>query len=513
MKKIICLALSFFCAVVFAQNTPKEVSLIVSADGATKTEATNNALRSAIEQTFGTFVSTNTEILNDQLVKDEIATISSGNIRKFKEISYFETENNQHWITLEVTVSLKKLSKYAKGKGSKCELAGATFSANRRLYEFNRAATEKAYENLYTTIRLAGSSLFDYTMMVSEPYVKGGNNYVNITVTVLSNRNTKKMRNYIISTLYSLSTSNRIGKQNQKHGFNMYSYKITTGKDAYGNGTRWFYAPVDYHEINNALNDAASSYDVKDNLQNRYQITPAQFCFVRYDQAYGGSIYITLDGSNYSYSSECQVLDIAEIAEIELKPTTTQTIFLPSRNIMHKMIRWQSFGLYNCQLLGSYKYLSFDRLLLDDEYSKVFQYSHGLFFGGCKHIGIYGKINWGHGNGKTISNQPSADTLSRLDGIQFTAGLMFRYSSILHGYCGVGINNYQLKSRHIYEVNNPNMFEWHVSDPPAIYKDLSGYLVDAGVLLHYWYMTISVGGTYYLSTKRAYLNFGVGVCL
>lgn len=47
-----------------------EVSLVVSADGTSKTEAVNNALRSAIEQTFGTFVSANTEILNDQLVKE-----------------------------------------------------------------------------------------------------------------------------------------------------------------------------------------------------------------------------------------------------------------------------------------------------------------------------------------------------------------------------------------------------------------------------------------------------------
>ena len=137
MKKLVLLALCFCSTVVFAQN---EVSLVVSADGATKTQAIDNALRSAIEQTFGAFVSANTEILNDQLVRDEIATISSGNIKRFKEIAYCENEENHHWVTLDVTVSLKKLTKYAKGKGAKCELAGATFSANRRLYEFNRAA-------------------------------------------------------------------------------------------------------------------------------------------------------------------------------------------------------------------------------------------------------------------------------------------------------------------------------------------------------------------------------------
>ena len=59
------------------------IRLTVSGEGATKEEATANALRSAIEQAFGTFVSANTQILNDDIVKDEIATISSGNIQEY----------------------------------------------------------------------------------------------------------------------------------------------------------------------------------------------------------------------------------------------------------------------------------------------------------------------------------------------------------------------------------------------------------------------------------------------
>ena len=65
MKRLICLAVCLCWAVAFAQKAPTEVSLVVSADGPTKTEAVNNALRSAIEQSVGTFVSANTEILNE----------------------------------------------------------------------------------------------------------------------------------------------------------------------------------------------------------------------------------------------------------------------------------------------------------------------------------------------------------------------------------------------------------------------------------------------------------------
>ena len=65
--------ISLLTALLFSlllQAQPKEVSLIVTGEGATKEEATNNALRSAVEQAFGVFVSANTEILNDELIKD-----------------------------------------------------------------------------------------------------------------------------------------------------------------------------------------------------------------------------------------------------------------------------------------------------------------------------------------------------------------------------------------------------------------------------------------------------------
>ena len=79
MKNIIA---SLVCLLftVAAYSQPKEVTLVVTGEGATKEEASSNALRSAVEQAFGVFVSANTEILNDEIVKDEIATISSGNV-------------------------------------------------------------------------------------------------------------------------------------------------------------------------------------------------------------------------------------------------------------------------------------------------------------------------------------------------------------------------------------------------------------------------------------------------
>ena len=103
MKKRIFIIALFILSVfqVSAQNSD-EVTLVVSADGVTKEEATKIALRSAIEQAYGAFISANTTILNDELVKDEIVTISNGNIKSYKEIANEDLPNGNHYCPLKI---------------------------------------------------------------------------------------------------------------------------------------------------------------------------------------------------------------------------------------------------------------------------------------------------------------------------------------------------------------------------------------------------------------------------
>jgi serine/threonine protein kinase len=68
------------------QSDDKTVTLVVSGQGKTQDEAKENALRHAIESTFGVFIISTTEVQNDQIIKDQIATISSGNILKYDVI-------------------------------------------------------------------------------------------------------------------------------------------------------------------------------------------------------------------------------------------------------------------------------------------------------------------------------------------------------------------------------------------------------------------------------------------
>ncbi len=71
MKKLLLLLTVAFTISANAQDE-KTVILVVSGQGKTQDEAKQVALRSAIEQAFGAFISSKTEILNDNLVHNAL---------------------------------------------------------------------------------------------------------------------------------------------------------------------------------------------------------------------------------------------------------------------------------------------------------------------------------------------------------------------------------------------------------------------------------------------------------
>lgn len=182
-----------------------EVTLVVSADGATKDDATKVALRSAIEQAYGTFVSANTQILNDELVKDEIVTVSNGNIKEYEELASVVLPNGNQSVTLKATVCISKLVSYAKSKGASTEFAGATFAMNLKMYELNKQNERNVLENLLTQLKDLIPLCYDPALTIAEPEVK--EDYCNMKFKISYRPN----ENFLI--LYKLVTSTLFGIQ------------------------------------------------------------------------------------------------------------------------------------------------------------------------------------------------------------------------------------------------------------------------------------------------------------
>lgn len=167
MKKIVVILLATALSLGMSAQ-PKDVVLVVTGDGTSKEIATNNALRSAVEQAFGVFVSANTEILNDELVRDEIATITSGNIKSFKELSAEKAPSGDWFVSLQAEVSIGNLVSYAKSHGSSAEFAGNTFAANLRIRELNKQNEAVALDNLVAHVKRMSHQMYDFKLYSDE---------------------------------------------------------------------------------------------------------------------------------------------------------------------------------------------------------------------------------------------------------------------------------------------------------------------------------------------------------
>jgi hypothetical protein len=157
MKSVLIGILFLFAQqITFAQDADKTVTLVVSGQGKTQDEAKQNALRSAIEQAFGTFISSKTEILNDKLVKDEVISVANGNIQKFEIISEVQLENGNYAASLKATVSVTKLTSFVESKGVVVEFKGSLFAFNVNQQILNEQNEQKAIEELckFTSVAL-----------------------------------------------------------------------------------------------------------------------------------------------------------------------------------------------------------------------------------------------------------------------------------------------------------------------------------------------------------------------
>ena len=220
----------FFILPLLAQTESKVAILTVSGSGKTQEEAKQNALRNAIEQAFGTFISSNTQILNDNLVKDEIVSVSNGNIQEYAVISEVQTQDGNWSSTLRAKVAIDKLTSFCESKGVKVEFKGALFALNVKQQELNKKNEEQAIKNMCGVLKEMSEKCFDYEIKPGEPKASLGGRTktydIPISIFVTPNSNMKPISDYFISTLKGLSVSESEIDNYKKNGNEIYSFKL-----------------------------------------------------------------------------------------------------------------------------------------------------------------------------------------------------------------------------------------------------------------------------------------------
>lgn len=223
MNTVLSILLFFICLNGFSQGDYKTVTLVVSGQGKTQDEAKQNALRSAIEQAFGTFISSKTEILNDNLVKDEIVSISNGNIKKYDVVSQIVLPNGNYTITLKAQLSIEKLSSFIENKGYKVVYGGDNYALNLKNIELNKTNEIKVISNLESVVFSFLNNIYSYKIKADEPkFIENDQYLIKIYTQVVPNDNFEKLINYLTSSLKTLSLNKKEIENLKSYNFPIY---------------------------------------------------------------------------------------------------------------------------------------------------------------------------------------------------------------------------------------------------------------------------------------------------
>lgn len=258
IKRMICL-LIFSSNLTYAKSDDnKTVTLITSGQGKTQDEAKQNALRNAIEQAFGAFISLHTEVVNDNLVKDEIISVSNGNIQKYEIISESALPDNLGYTTtLKTIVSISKLTSFCESKGMQIEIKGSLFAFNVIQKELSASNEKKALQELVLMAKNIAPKMFDYSLTANEPtkitnpyktYEKSYYEFekktkpycLPVKINISINKNWEEYYKIIIKTISSLALTKTELEDYKKLNISSYSFDILTNSKIY-NGNYTFY--------------------------------------------------------------------------------------------------------------------------------------------------------------------------------------------------------------------------------------------------------------------------------
>ncbi len=192
----------------FAQEPSKDVTITASGSGKTMEEAKQAALRNAIEQAFGAFISTKTEIFNDQVVADQMSSVSSGNIKSFEILNQDQLPDGRWGLTLKAIVSVDKLTSFVEAKGVTIEVKGGLFALNIKQQLLNEEGEVQAIAEMVGLLHEPMQTSFDYTIKSGQPKAmdaESKNWEIPLEVTATTNKNMDFCANYCLKTLAALS--------------------------------------------------------------------------------------------------------------------------------------------------------------------------------------------------------------------------------------------------------------------------------------------------------------------
>ena len=192
----------------FSQANNKEVTITSSGSGKTLEDAKQAALRSATEQAFGAFISSKTEMFNDQVVADQMSSVSSGNIKSYEVLNESQLPDMRWGVTLKTIVSVDKLTSFVQARGINIEVQGGLFAINIKQQLLNEQGEINTITDMIGLLHESFQSSFDYTIKSSDPKsldAESKNWEIPLEIISKCNKNIDFCANYLSKTLSAIS--------------------------------------------------------------------------------------------------------------------------------------------------------------------------------------------------------------------------------------------------------------------------------------------------------------------
>ncbi|MEY2793059.1 MAG: hypothetical protein RJA76_1051 [Bacteroidota bacterium] len=229
-RNLAILLLTMFFTFGYSQSGDKNVILTVSGQGLSLDKARQSALRTAVEQAFGAFISAKTEILNDEIVADQITSVSAGNIQSYETLSEMKLPNETWAVTLKAVVSVDKLTSFVQSKGVEVTVKGSLFSINIKQQLLNEQGETDAICEMVGVLHEPMQTSFDFQLINREPTsldAESKNWSIPVEVSVIANDNYNTCMDYFKKTMAAISLSETEMYTYKELGKNIFSVEFS----------------------------------------------------------------------------------------------------------------------------------------------------------------------------------------------------------------------------------------------------------------------------------------------
>jgi hypothetical protein len=202
MRKL--LFVLFYFGICFHTNaqTNQVETVVAFGTGANQADALYNAKINAMDQIFGTFISTKTVITNDSVAMSNVISITNGKITNYEIIKTDKTELG-YIITIKVSANLQNLVAFCNTIGIESYVQGSMFSDNLGTKLKNKENEIKVLNNFLETFKKEIPTIFDYTIKTNEP-LKASNSenfLIKINCEFVLNKNYNSILNVLIDLI------------------------------------------------------------------------------------------------------------------------------------------------------------------------------------------------------------------------------------------------------------------------------------------------------------------------